>query len=151
MSEKEPEILVSRALIRNAQSQLLTVRREGAGSHAHGALEFPGGKVDPGETITEGLLREVHEETGLHVIPDSVFSYTHSELLTPASSRKFPGYWHTVQFSSASLADQDQQIHLSAEHSEAFWIPPTELISEPTLTMECRDAVERYIRRLRSY
>ena len=151
MSEKEPTILVARALIRNTRSELLAVRRDGADSHAHGALEFPGGKVDHDETITEGMLREVHEETGLQIIPDSVFNYTHTQLLTEATSKKYPGYWHQVVFSSASLVDQHQQPQMSIEHSEAFWIPPTELLTEPTLTIECRDALERYVRTLRSY
>lgn len=34
----------------------------------HADLGWPGGKIDPGETEWEALVREVNEETGLHVV-----------------------------------------------------------------------------------
>ncbi|CAG9622427.1 RNA deprotection pyrophosphohydrolase [Sutcliffiella rhizosphaerae] len=36
-------------------------------SHKNRGLEFPGGKVEPGETAQQGAVREVREETGGHV------------------------------------------------------------------------------------
>ena len=50
------------AVITNARGELLCVRRDR--EPARGTLDLPGGFVDPGESITDGLLREVREEVG---------------------------------------------------------------------------------------
>ena len=56
--------LAATALIFNEdKSQLLGVSRK----DNHTLFGLPGGKVDVGETLYEGLIREVKEETGLDV------------------------------------------------------------------------------------
>lgn len=47
-------------------NKILMVRRA-EGDFLGGSFELPGGGVDKGETITEGAIREVKEETGLTV------------------------------------------------------------------------------------
>ncbi len=44
---------------------LLTSRPQG--KPYAGFLEFPGGKVEPGESIEVALARELHEELGIHI------------------------------------------------------------------------------------
>lgn len=53
------------AVIVNDRHELLCTVR---GREPHrGTLDLPGGFVDPGESLTEGLLREVREEVGAEV------------------------------------------------------------------------------------
>ncbi len=53
------------AFIRNQRGEVLCVRR--AEEPARGTLDLPGGFCDIGETLEEGIRREVAEETGLTV------------------------------------------------------------------------------------
>lgn len=46
---------------------LLLIKR--ANEPARGQWSVPGGRVEPGETDTEAVVRELREETGLDVIP----------------------------------------------------------------------------------
>ena len=54
-------IEVAAGLIRDAAGRYLITRRRG-GSHLAGLWEFPGGKLESGETAAAGLRRELEEE-----------------------------------------------------------------------------------------
>ncbi len=53
------------AVIVNGRGEILVSRR--AFEPARGTLDLPGGFVDPGETIDNGMQREIYEETGCRV------------------------------------------------------------------------------------
>lgn len=55
------------ALIRR-EGRWFLQRRDPAGSVLPGRWEFPGGKVEAGESFLDGLGRELLEETGLRVV-----------------------------------------------------------------------------------
>ena len=60
-----PRKLVVAALMREGARILMSRRR--ADQPMPGLWEFPGGKVEPGESPTEALAREVREELGCDV------------------------------------------------------------------------------------
>jgi 8-oxo-dGTP pyrophosphatase MutT (NUDIX family) len=62
---------------------LLTVRSSRLRSH-RGEVAFPGGRLDPGESIDAGALREAFEEVGLD--PDQVTIIGHLSALPTVSS-----------------------------------------------------------------
>jgi len=67
MSER-PILLVTACALVDADGRVLLTQRP-EGKSLAGLWEFPGGKVDPGETPEECLIRELHEELGIIVKP----------------------------------------------------------------------------------
>ncbi len=55
------------AVLRDRAGRVLLARRPPGGPHG-GLWEFPGGKVEPGETPREALAREILEELGVEVV-----------------------------------------------------------------------------------
>lgn len=59
-----PRLLVVAGLVWLGPGRLLVQRRGAGASHGANLLEFPGGKVEPGESPTAALGRELVEEWG---------------------------------------------------------------------------------------
>ncbi|HFE39227.1 MAG TPA: Nudix family hydrolase [Gammaproteobacteria bacterium] len=62
---KKP-IHVVAAVVENGKGEIFIAKRP-AHSHQGGRWEFPGGKVEPGESAKQALARELFEETGIVV------------------------------------------------------------------------------------
>jgi ADP-ribose pyrophosphatase YjhB (NUDIX family) len=62
-----PEVPCVGAVVHDAQGRLLLIRRGHAPSE--GMWSVPGGRMEPGETEREAVVRELAEETGLVVRP----------------------------------------------------------------------------------
>lgn len=54
-------------MLRDRSGRVLLARRP-AGTHQGGLWEFPGGKVEPGESPVRALGRELQEELGIHLL-----------------------------------------------------------------------------------
>ncbi len=63
------QVVAGAAIVRGRR--VLAARRSAPPALA-GAWEFPGGKVEPGETERDGLVRECREELGVDVRPGAL-------------------------------------------------------------------------------
>ena len=86
IDHKNLKIVVSIALINNENEILLSKRPEK--KHLSGFWEFPGGKVEEGETPEKALIREVKEELNIDIsnkciapLSFSEFDYKNFQLL----------------------------------------------------------------------
>lgn len=101
------------------QGRALILRRSHTDKTAPGQWEFPGGKLEFGESPTQTLLRESQEETGLTVTPGPVI-YTSSS--TPSPTRQILIICFLAQAPSGSVT-------LSFEHSEYLWATQSQMES----------------------
>lgn len=74
--EKNPTMLfVVAAALTNEIGEILLQKRPAGGQMAD-LWEFPGGKVDAGESPESALVRELQEELGIHVSVDNLLPFT---------------------------------------------------------------------------
>lgn len=79
--------------------------------------EFPGGKIDPGETAAEGLRREIREELAVEVrVGQSL----------PASSHHYPAFTVTLYPFVCTIEVGELILH---EHAALSWLPAENLSS----------------------
>jgi 8-oxo-dGTP diphosphatase len=91
-------LLVSAVALIDVDGRILLAQRP-AGKSMAGLWEFPGGKVEPGETPEAALIRELHEELGINTwssclapLTFASHSYDDFHLLMPLfACRKWEG------------------------------------------------------------
>lgn len=110
----KPIVQVAAGIVRNEFGQIyLTQRLEGQDFAQ--ALEFPGGKVDQGETPEEAVARELEEEIGIQVL--SAFPYEHFSFEYPTKVIEFFFY----------LIEEWIGEPFGREGQDGFWIAQAEL------------------------
>lgn len=81
-----------------------------------GLWEFPGGKVESGETEFQALIRECREELGVTIAPQRFLG----EVLSPYGEQR-------VRLWSASLSGAESERVRPLEHLELRWLGADEL------------------------
>ena len=114
---QRPSIEVVGGLLRNDENRLLAARRSPE-EYMGGYWEFPGGKVEPGESKAEALAREYFEEFGWRVKPLRIceeYSHTWPEM--------------TVQL-TFFLCEPEGELPpaVMTSHDECRWLQESELM-----------------------
>jgi len=106
-------VVVAAAVVIREGRVLLTRRAEG--QHLAGMWEFPGGKLEDGESPEEALVRECREECGIDVEVGEIVDVTH---------HRFPEKDVLLLFYRCELR-RGEVLHLQvADHA---WVVPMEL------------------------
>lgn len=132
MARKRLEIGIAvRGYVRAPSGEVLLLRRDRRSRHFAGQWELPGGKLDPGETVEQALLREVREETGLSIALGPLVAVEQSML---------PG-WHVVLL-VLEARTRSKRVTISDEHEDAKWTTLEEAL-ELDLSPQVRPFLER--------
>jgi len=84
-------VLVSAVALVDADGRVLLAQRP-AGKPLAGLWEFPGGKVNPGETPETALIRELAEELGIDVAASCLAPFTFASYTYPDFHLLMPLY-----------------------------------------------------------
>jgi len=117
LSDNKPVILVVAAVIEKEGRFLLAQRFDHASQG--GLWEFPGGKVEDGETPEQALERELQEELAITTrtgrwLADSVFDYGDKVI----HLKGYLSHWQTGEL----------ELH---SHQDAVWLQHDEMMSYP--------------------
>ena len=111
-------IKVAAAIIKKDDKILIASRKNG---EFKGMFEFPGGKVEPGETSKEALIREIQEELDVNIKIDEFFMNVNYQ---------YPTFVLDMDCFICSLVDEQIKLNvhdtirwISLDEQNINWIP----------------------------
>ncbi|MFD9501998.1 NUDIX domain-containing protein [Streptomyces sp. NPDC060035] len=99
-------------------NRVVLLRRSENAKFAQGLWDLPVGKSDPGEPITETAARELHEETGLMVKPESLEV---AHIIHGAWGVEAPNGFLTVVFATHEWTGEPVNRE-PRKHSQVCWV-----------------------------
>jgi len=133
MKLEKPYVISVYAIIRNEKGEFLLLRRA-ENSHSNpGKWDLPGGKLGPQEPLTEAVIREVWEETGINSVVGEIVGYATFEL---PQKRVI-----AIIFNGGYIIED---IKLSHEHIEYSWFSLDEILTLATLPIHFREFFKRF-------
>jgi 8-oxo-dGTP diphosphatase len=110
-----PDFIVSAVVLRDSEGRILVVRKRGTSKYM-----LPGGKIEAGESPAEAAVRELHEEVGADLEPESL---------------AFLGEWTAPAANEAGLSVHGHifehpwidGLAVRAEIEDLLWLHPDEM------------------------
>ena len=116
----KPLLLVVAAALVDADGRVLICQRP-EGKALAGLWEFPGGKVEAGETPEACLIRELHEELGITVTKSCLAPFVFA-------SHAYDGF-HLLM--PLYLIRRWEGVIVAREHKAMAWVTPNAMSSYP--------------------
>jgi len=133
MKLEKPYVISVYAIIRNERGEFLLLRRA-ENSHSNpGKWDLPGGKLGLQEPLTEAVIREVWEETGINIVIGEIVGYATFEL---PQKRVI-----AIVFNGGYIIED---IKLSHEHIEYSWFSLDNILGLDTLPIHFREFFKRF-------
>ena len=116
----KPVVLVAACALVDADGRVLIAQRP-EGKQLAGLWEFPGGKVEPGETPEACLIRELREELGIEVTHACLAPFVFTSHAYDSFHLMMP-LWLCRRWSGVVQA---------LEHQAVAWVKPSRLSDYP--------------------
>lgn len=106
------------------RDRVLVVRRTRSDAFLPGLWEYPGGGLEPGESLHQALVREFHEECGMTVVPGAivdVFTFP-GENEEPTVEIVYAVATRSIPERPDNSEDGFPPVVLSDEHDAYVWV-----------------------------
>lgn len=121
LTPSTPDFIVSAVVLRDSDERILVVRKRGTSKYM-----LPGGKIEAGESPAEAAVRELHEEVGADLEPESL---------------AFLGEWTAPAANEAGLSVHGHVFEhpwidglaVRAEIEDLLWLHPDEMVMRDDL------------------
>ncbi len=128
----KPVVLVAAVALVDTESRVLIAQRP-AGKSMAGLWEFPGGKVEPGETPEATLVRELKEELGIGVCLSCIAPFNFASHSYETFHLLMPLYLCRTWEGTVAPRENQKVEWVRALHLSRYPMPPADLPLIPWL------------------
>ena len=120
--------IVLKTFVLNKESKTLLLRRSDSDSRRPLQWDLPGGMMDDGESLEQGAVREVLEESGIIIKDQPSVVFSKAEVASWKDQNGHHGR-NVVRIYFVAYVD-NTEVNLSYEHDEFVWVSLEEALEK---------------------
>lgn len=101
--------------------------------------EFPGGAIEPEESLKDGLIREFFEETKIKILIDKFLFEQETFYYSPSKK-----VYHSFQHFFIVNSKDDDLLQIKGKETKIAWISPQDL-SQKNMNLDSYSALKKYL------